>query len=496
MIMWFVPGSSSQDAEAQTDQRVYEDADCQAGFSHSIEVGLLCPEMDPGAQTEGTSLGTPLEPEVDYNRLAAFLRGVCPKVLSELDKVERSRAFRGYDPTDDDGDDEVKRLHVLLTPELKSRVEVRVSCLAWSCFGRMVAVGYSRPEHESWCDHNSAVHLFYISRHDFSPSSPGYSLETSSCVTSLAAHPSEPTLIAVGTFSGEVSVWNVQWGAQGLVGSSAGSHQEAVSQLCWVRSPDPSHVRPLLASAGRDGRLFLWQAEPTLGSFHLLEGFVMTLEHVGGGGGKGSRVQASPLGGRSSVEVGLTALSFSPHDPASFTVGLEGGGLLRCSTLLARQSSVASVIPLKDPVLTDYEGHQGTVTCVQHSVHRQDLFLSCDATEIHLHDVNQASPLRVIHPASEVLGLDWVSSYPHLFIVWGPSGTLEYHSINNSQTISCPALLSSEDRDPAPVTAVVFSPGTAHQLVAVGYVQGRIMVWKVPRVKDPSLGEGFPVEKQ
>jgi hypothetical protein len=61
---------------------------------------------------------------VDYDKLAAFLSRICPKVIAELDKMHRSRAFDGYEPTDDDGDGGVKKLHTLQVPYITSQSKV------------------------------------------------------------------------------------------------------------------------------------------------------------------------------------------------------------------------------------------------------------------------------------------------------------------------------------------------------------------------------------
>lgn len=61
---------------------------------------------------------------VDYDKLAAFLSGICPKVITELDKMNRSRAFDGYEPIEDDADGGVKKLHTLQVPNIASQSKV------------------------------------------------------------------------------------------------------------------------------------------------------------------------------------------------------------------------------------------------------------------------------------------------------------------------------------------------------------------------------------
>lgn len=61
---------------------------------------------------------------VDYDKLAAFLSSICPKVITELDKMSRSRAFDGYEPIDEDAEVGVKKLHTLQVPNITSQSKV------------------------------------------------------------------------------------------------------------------------------------------------------------------------------------------------------------------------------------------------------------------------------------------------------------------------------------------------------------------------------------
>jgi WD40 repeat protein len=75
--------------------------------------------------------------------------------------------------------------------------------------------------------------------------------------------------------AGEVLVWNLQKDDDCLISSSAsvpGAHREAVSQVSWVRNPDPTQQRPVLVSAGRDGRVLVWQIGTHSGTIQLNDG--------------------------------------------------------------------------------------------------------------------------------------------------------------------------------------------------------------------------------
>nr|CAD7392261.1 unnamed protein product [Timema cristinae] len=492
---------TSQDAEAQTVELSYQEKESQSVAANSIET-----------QTEDHQPKSSVPPYVDEERLAAFLKRICPAVLKELDKVNKSRAFIGYEPIPDDTDGEIKQLHTLETPIIHSRSEVKVSGLSWSCSGGAIALGYSHLEHDNWCDHNSSVQLYNINRADTSPTTSYKTLKTSSCVTSLKAHPSEPSILAVGTFSGELLVWNLQSEDEILVGSSAvvpGSHREAITHVSWIRSPDPTHQRPLLVTSSSDGRVLVWSVGSRPGSLRLVDGtgvpnpmpagamapaeplasarhflttaekFVISMEYSMKAQNK---VQMSPLGGSNSAELGVTCFSFSPHDPTSFVVGVEGGTILKCSTITAKSTLVVSTeVHLRDPVLSCYDSHQGAVTCINFSPHLQGVFLTCSTDkEIHIYHTDQPSPAQVFYSDFEILGVSWCPSHPHLFAAWGMGGTVDFFDLKSREVTPVLRLYSGDK--PSPVSVVSFNPSSNNQLAAAK-LHGKVIVWKIPVVK-------------
>ncbi|CAG2056042.1 unnamed protein product, partial [Timema podura] len=322
--------------------------------------------------------------------------------------------------------------------------------------------------------------IFY--RADASPTKSYKTLETRSCVTSLKAHPSEPSLLAVGTFSGELLVWNLHSEDEILVGSSAvvpGSHREAITHVSWIRSPDPTHQRPLLVTSSSDGRVLVWSVGSRPGSLRLVDGFVISMEYSMK---VQNKVQISPLGGSNSAELGVTCFSFSPHDPTSFVVGVEGGTILKCSTITDKSTSVVSTeVHLRDPVLSCYDSHQGAVTCITFSPHRQGVFLTCSTDkEIHIYHTDQPSPAQVFYSDFEILGVSWCPSHPHLFAAWGMGGTVDFFDLKSREVTPVLSLYSADK--PSPVSVVSFSPSSNNQLAAAK-LHGKVTVWKIPVVK-------------
>jgi hypothetical protein len=90
-------------------------------------------------QTDSVQPELMMAENVDYDKLAAFLNRICPKVLTELDKMHRSRAFDGYEPIeDDDADGAAKKLYMLQVPNVTSQNKVLIR--------RYVHILYTRHE--------------------------------------------------------------------------------------------------------------------------------------------------------------------------------------------------------------------------------------------------------------------------------------------------------------------------------------------------------------
>jgi len=61
----------------------------------------------------------------------------------------------------------------------------------------------------SWCEDNSVVSIWSIFRRDFDPVKPNVNIDVGACVTSLAFHPSNPSILAGGSFNGEIYIWDI-----------------------------------------------------------------------------------------------------------------------------------------------------------------------------------------------------------------------------------------------------------------------------------------------
>lgn len=81
---------------------------------------------------------------------------------------------------------------------------MKVSDMSWSISGRTLAVSYGIPYHETWCYHPSKIQLYSQTKEGNFTEEDCKILPTSACVTSLAYHPTEPSIIAAGLFNGNL----------------------------------------------------------------------------------------------------------------------------------------------------------------------------------------------------------------------------------------------------------------------------------------------------
>ena len=76
----------------------------------------------------------------------------------------------------------------------------------WFIYDRL-----GRFEHEGACEDKSFIYLWNINRRDLRPDAPHLCIETSCCIMSLAFHPLKPSLLAAGSYNGEILLYDIRW---------------------------------------------------------------------------------------------------------------------------------------------------------------------------------------------------------------------------------------------------------------------------------------------
>ncbi|XP_014665171.1 PREDICTED: WD repeat-containing protein 34-like, partial [Priapulus caudatus] len=263
-------------------------------------------------------------PETVPSGLPEFLARVEPLVTKELRKNITSQAFNGYDVSWAAVHKAVSCVHTLQNVDFQKE-QMECTGLSWNCVGSVIAAIYGRHDHEDWCTHKGAFCMWNIDRPHLNPGKPDFVMETPACMTSIAFHPTEPTLIAGGYFNGEVVVWNLGLDEDTqLAASDENSHREPVTQVQWIIDPKSRVIAKYhLVSVSSDGKMLRWQVPVRKQNLKLLDGFMLL--------GKNNVDVLKMKESEANREVGVTSVSFSPTDKSSFSLGSENGGIFLCS---------------------------------------------------------------------------------------------------------------------------------------------------------------------
>ncbi|XP_034244841.1 WD repeat-containing protein 34-like [Thrips palmi] len=449
--MWRTDRSCS-DMAAQTTDLTFSEKEAQSKYCTSSEVQTEVIQ-------EQSSSGA------DMTKLAAWLSKITPRVIEELDKSNKSRAFNEY-KLQESVDSSTRHLFSLSMPQTELQNDCFTSAIDWSSTGGILAVSRCAKEHPSWCVHSGCVSLHRTNGQECKTETPYRSLDVNACVTALCAHPIESFILACGTFSGEVTVWNLQKDDPTLIGSIT-LHSEAVVHMQWIQNFDMTDLRPVLASASRDGSVVIWTMKSTSSTLKAAKCFLLQAE-------------------KQSIDYGIVCAKFNPSNPGLFVAGIEGGSVALCTSdsrrpCLRKRTSVGHELDYCDPVLNILEGHKGTVTGVQWVPGSKDLFLSCGSdSELHVYSLAEVCLLRIIHLPEPSYGLQVISSHPSVALTWGSSGAIHLHDVHTTKILP---LLDLDDGNAKVSLSTVSVRTISSQLLALGTTDGKVSVWQVPHLK-------------
>lgn len=121
--------------------------------------------------------------------------------------------------------------------EARRSTTVTLQCtgISWNATGSFLAASYGRNDVLGWCDFPGAVCCWNIFGKTFNSDCPDLVLDHTSCLTCVSYHPLVPSLVAAGSFIGEVMVWDLTNPESPLAISPIieYSHKEPVQDLKW-----------------------------------------------------------------------------------------------------------------------------------------------------------------------------------------------------------------------------------------------------------------------
>ncbi|KAI5937906.1 Cytoplasmic dynein 2 intermediate chain 2 [Manis javanica] len=429
---------------------------------------------DAEVQTEARMpVSVPSGSRPDSPRLAAFLQRVEGMVIRELNKNWQSHAFDGFEVNWTEQQPTVTCLHTLGYPPAQGQ-GLHVTSVSWNTTGSVVACAYGRLDDGDWSTLKSFVCAWNLDRRGLNPRQPSAVVEVPSAVMCLAFHPTQPSRIAGGLYSGEVLVWDLSHPEDPLLwrtGLTDDTHTDPVNQVVWL--PDPRHGhRFQVLSVATDGKVLLWQGVGA-GQLQLADGFALAVQQLP----RSTKLKKPPRG---ETEVGATAVAFSSFDPSLFVLGTEGGFPLKCS-LAAEEAALTRVphsVPLRAPVQFTFSPHGGPVYSVSCSPFHRNLFLSAGTDgHVHLYSMLQAQPLASLQLSHKYLfAVRWSPVRPLVFAAASGEGDVQLFDLQKSS--QKPTVSIKQTQDESPVYCLEFNCQQT-QLLAAGDAKGTVKVWRL-----------------
>ncbi|XP_063988859.1 cytoplasmic dynein 2 intermediate chain 2-like [Diachasmimorpha longicaudata] len=405
---------------------------------------------------------------IDYDKLAEFLRRVTPGILEALDDVSESDVLDDYDPVATrELAFKVQLLNKFSTLE-ESDSKKKISALSWSTNGGTLAIAYSVPYHEKWCDHLSEIKFYELNQDDDLSQTVNKHLETNACVTAMSYHPTKPSIFAAGFFNGDVALWNLA-DSDLVVPLVVCIHGDMVTSLLWrERTINEPH---LLVTSSADGYIFVHKLTANFTTAALHNRYKIVKER-----NPTENTRPRSAGGRKerAAEAGLaiTCLDFSLKN-SIFVVGTLCGGLYKCT--LDSSTPVQGDDTLIDPVIDEYERYEGSVTALRCS-QTSNLFVSSGTNMgLRVYDVDQSSVVRVIAVEHTVVGLKWFSWGKEIISAHGANSSVDFYDIHNGRAVINLKLASACEN----IAALDFNK--KRDIAALADTHGNLEVWKIPK---------------
>lgn len=455
---------SVKEGGTQTKELPTEDVACQSVKRKSKE-----------SQTEGAEAMVQEIEQDESPALLAWLQKIEPLVHKHLSQGSRSHAFDDYEVTWEEQTDAISNSHTLSHAVLAE--ELQVTGLSWSCTGSVIAASFGRFDHEDWCTHKSNLCTWNLDRRQLEATKPDTVIDLPSCLMCIQCHPKKPSIVAGGTFNGEIMVYDLSKEEESLVATSGignDSHREPVSKVHWI--PDTSSKsggKFNILSVSSDGKILMWRMSSHKNTLKLVDGFVLLTDNL----------PRSMRARRGDQEMGVTCISLSKEDATTFLIGSESGGIFKCSTqatATATSGNDISSMPLKSPVTFTFTPHHGPVYSVDCSPFHRNMFLSCGTdTSARLYTMLEAEPLITLEPGHGYLyGARWSPARPLVFALASEEGSVLVYDLKHNKAAPKYKLETADAKKKHPLYSIQFNPYRP-DLLATGDGAGYIRVWKL-----------------
>lgn len=170
--------------------------------------------------------------------------------------------FDGYNPLDVTEHRGITYRHTL-TSQHVTAANLQCVAVSWNATGMMICAAFGKLCINGWCDDPGIICCWHLFREDFSSAAPSCTLNHSCCFTSLVCHPTHPSLLAAGTFNGELLVYDLASSLDVLRAVSDVNvyfHRHPVTGIRWVQNmsaPEPGKDFHLVSVSG-EGKVLWW----------------------------------------------------------------------------------------------------------------------------------------------------------------------------------------------------------------------------------------------
>ena len=467
---------------------VFAEGGAQAGGQ--AEAGAQVEGMEAGPGPRSGAAGPANWDGEDVNAgagLGEFLQVVVDEVEKILQENATSTAFAAPRQLADDSEAGVDPAFSLSPfPEGENLHSLVCTGVSWSCTGQAMAACFGRHNITGWCEYPGILgvwrNLDRWPATGLGESMPDVSVETDVCLMCCEFHPQHPALLAGGTYSGEVYVWDLsrEGDAQRFKSVITElSHREPIVQVAWHFSTTEAGRRARLEEAyhllslGADGKLLVWNwagsgpGVPVFG-YELLQPHPETHEMVCRGGSCFA-FQNQGLGKQST----------------SFLIGTDTGDVFRGlldhndAAIEEFNSAVAKgqVPRLRSPVQAEYESHDGPVHAIEWSPFQRNLFLTAGSDScIKIFHTLQPQPLALLEPThGSLLSAQWSPSRPLVVAAVESEGRFFIYDLASDSLH--PSLAVDVSGSSVPVYALAFNPKEPSML-ATGDIGGA-RVWNL-----------------
>ena len=470
--------------KAQTDEMQREAVEVQTDVS-SLKVSE---QLDKNQGTDDTSQAIPsahsdgmqwIYPggHFDEGALAAFMKDVEIDLIAELTANSKSNAFDNYEPNWKEKQENVS-LSVTLTPPFAAEQEWHACSLSWNCTGSSLAIAYGRLDTVTWCESKGYCCVWHVSRPDVQGDAPHVTLEADAYVHSVAFHPTMPSLLAAGTYNGEILIWDISEEAPRPMSSimCTNAPREPVTKLQWLLNVRETReaYRYVLCSGSQDGKILFWSPQNQLKEVLAAYDVQNRKRNVVGVLSMGFVV----AGG--STAIGNKGI---PGVENLMIFGTETGEVFRTKPGAAVADANAKEKGARNSVLEidHFETHSGPVHSIDCSPFFRNLFLTASSDgSVRLYSTLERTPLSSLEPSTEsrhfIYASQWSPFRPAVIAMASRSSAVYIYDLEKSKTKPC--ITVEAGFEGAPVCSVAFNRGDS-SVLASGDMRGSVKVWKL-----------------